>query len=127
MIRRAAVMFALVCGVVALAGCKARKDYPEPSLGYHSPNYNVVFGRLQKVAGRGENAPPTWVVRFGIPSDPYQGEFALTAPSPNFILGYSGGEPVEIHGHIFEQPTQDTFNGRWYVVESIQLWSGYRQ
>jgi hypothetical protein len=42
-------------------------------------------------------------------------------------VGYSGGEPVEIRGHLLSDATADAYSGRWYVVDSIQLWSEYRQ
>lgn len=118
---------ALAALFLSVSGCKARKDYPEPNIGSHSPSYNVVFGRLVRVAARDPEAAPTWLIRFGFPHDTYQGELALTSSSPNFILGYSGGEPVELHGHLLNQTTTDAYNGRWYMVDSIQLWSGYRQ
>ena len=126
-ILRSALLAVTLAALTLDSGCKARKDYPEPNLGSHSPSYNVVFGRLVRVPGRDPDAPPTWLIRFGFPHDAYQGELALTSPSPNFILGYTGGEPVELHGHVLPQTTTDAYNGRWYQVDSIQLWSGYKQ
>lgn len=125
-----ALALATALAILALIpGCKARKDFPEPNIGSHTPNFDVIFGRLVRVPARDPDGEPTWLLRFGYPHDPYQGEMALTdlkKPS-TFALGYSGGEPVEIHGHLLNQSTADSFNGRWYVVDSIQLWSGYRE
>jgi hypothetical protein len=110
------------------AGCKARKDYPEPTIGSHSPNFDVVFGRLAAVASS-DPEQPIWVVRFGTRADLYQGELALVpAGRPT---GFSGGEPIEVRGHVLpvaaSAPSGDAFNGRRYAVDSIRLWAGYRE
>ena len=118
----------LALAALLLIGCKARKDLPEPNAGWHSANFSIVFGRLARVPappGPNADAPPIWVLRFGSAKDTYQGELALTPPER--LVGYSGGEPVEIRGHLLIDATSDAYNGRWYVVDSIQLWSGYRQ
>ncbi|HEY4330052.1 MAG TPA: hypothetical protein VGN88_09985 [Phycisphaerae bacterium] len=113
--------------ILALTGCKARKDYPEPNQGWHSGNYSAVYGRLQKIGGATADDPPTWTIRFGTGQEPYQGQFALYAADPRRLTGYAGGEAVEVKGHLLDEPTTDAFNGRWYVVDSIQLWTTYRQ
>jgi hypothetical protein len=115
----------LALAALLLAACKARKDFPEPGLGWHSPSFSVVFGRLQRIPAAEADAPPTWALRFGTPNDTYEGELALTPPER--LVGYSGGEPVEIRGHVLSDPAPGLYNGRTYVVDSIQLWSGYRQ
>jgi hypothetical protein len=120
----------LALAVLFLSACQARKDFPEPNAGWHSPSFNAVFGRLHVLPGKTADDAPVWVIRFGTTSDPYQGELALMSSIPNsrsFLNGYSGGEPVELKGRLLDQPTTDPYNGRWYVVDSIQLWSGYRQ
>jgi hypothetical protein len=116
------ILLFLVAPALLLAGCNARKDFPEPNAGWHSASYGTVFGTLRRIPGRTDQDKPTWVIVFGDPKDTYQGIFALTeAP-----IGYAGGEQVEIRGHLLSAPTTDSFNGRWYVVESIQLWTSYR-
>ncbi|HEX2970689.1 MAG TPA: hypothetical protein VHP11_00045 [Tepidisphaeraceae bacterium] len=115
--------------VLLAAGCKARKDYPEPAIGYHTPNFEVVFGRLAAVRGATPEAEPIWVVRFGERRDVYEGELALEpAGRP---VGFSGGELVEVRGQIVppsaSAPANDAYNGRRYAWTSLQLWSGYRQ
>ena len=107
----------------ALAACTARREFPEPAVGWHSPGFTTVYGRLQQLPGTGDN-PPVWTIRFGGAGDPYSGQLALT-PGDRMV-GYTGGETVQIKGHILDQTTTDAFNGRWYVVDSIQMWSEHR-
>ena len=113
---------------ICLAGCKARKEFPEPTIGSHTPSFDVVFGRLVAVTSA-DPEQPTWVVRFGTRTDMYQGELALEPGGRP--VGFSGGEPIEVRGHVLpaaaSAPAGDAFNGRRYGVESIRLWSGYRQ
>lgn len=122
--RRFPLALAALFLFAALSGCSARKNYPEPNYGWHSPSFTAIYGQLQRRPGSAPDAPPVWVIRFGTPSDSYQGEFALTPPER--LAGYSGGENVEIHGHVFDQQTTDAYNGRWYVVDSIQMWAAYK-
>jgi hypothetical protein len=117
----AASAFALTC---AFSACATRRDFPEPAVGWHSPTFSTVFGRLEKLPGATPDAAPVWTLRFGTTQASYQGRLALTPPER--LVGYSGNERVEIHGHVLDQPTTDAFNGRWYVVDSIQMWSEYR-
>ena len=123
-------LFAAVTLASLVAGCHARKTYPDAAPGWHSPDYSIVFGRLQRVLippsatqPDAEAPPPVWTIRFGLSQDPYSGEFALT-PADR-LVGYSGGENVEIRGHRATQPTSDVFNGRWYSVDSIRMWNGH--
>jgi hypothetical protein len=119
---RRILLVLLTAAALAAAACNARKDFPEPDIGWHSPNFSKVFGILRLLPGRNPGDKPTWVVIFGSTQDTYQGLLALTEPP----VGYAGGEPVELYGHILDQATTDAFNGRWYVVDSIQLWTEYR-
>jgi hypothetical protein len=121
------VVLSVVLAVV-LVGCKARKDYPEPTIGSHSASFDVVFGRLAAVTSSDPEAP-IWVVRFGTRADAYQGELALEpAGRP---VGFNGSEAIEVRGHVLpaaaSAPAGDAFNGRRYAADSIRLWSGYRQ
>ena len=115
--------FLFLAAALPLFSCTTRRDFPEPTVGWHSISYNVVFGQLQRLPPTAAGAPPVWTIRFGAGSDPNQGLFALTPPER--LVGYSGGEHVEIRGHLFDQQTTDAYNGRWYVVNSIQYWPGY--
>jgi hypothetical protein len=115
--------FLALLAIVA-AGCNTRKDYPEPKIGWHDHSYSRIFGRLVRIPGATPEDPPTWVIRFGVPGDEYRGELALT-PAER-MRGYSGGEMVELKGRLLEQNTTDAFSGRWYAVDSIQMWSSYR-
>jgi len=113
--------------LAALAGfpaCNTRKDFPEPYFGWHNNSYSQLFGRLVRVPGPTAEDPPTWILRFGMPRDAYQGEVALTPATS--LTGYSGGEPVHVQGHLLDKSTTDAYNGRWFVVDSIQMWSPYR-
>jgi len=119
------VAVSLLLAALGVAGCQTRKTYQEPDIGWHAGNFSTIFGRLQRVPGPTADSKPYWVVRFGRRDEPYEGELALTPEGP--LVGYSGGEAVEIKGHFLGQPTTDAFNGRWYVVDSIQMWSSYKQ
>jgi hypothetical protein len=121
--RKAGFWVACVASFLAM-GCSARRSYPEPSIGWHSPSYSVIFGRIQRVPGSNPDSPTLWTIRFADPRDAYQGELALTPPER--LTGYSGGEHVEIHGHVMQEPTTDAYKGRWYVVDSIQMWTDYK-
>ena len=123
--RGLAVSLLLAAGLLAGGGCQARKTYQEPDVGWHAGNFSSVFGRLERVAGPTATARPYWVLRFGRRDEPFQGELALTPEGP--LVGYAGGEMVEVKGHMLGQATSDAYNGKWYVVESIQLWSSYKQ
>jgi hypothetical protein len=111
--------------LLACAGCHARKTYPDPNPGWHSGDFTVIYGRLQRVTTpttQPDLPPPpaVWTIRFGQSNAVYNGELALT-PAERFI-GFSGGENVEIHGHLLTEATNDAFSGRWYVVDSIRMW-----
>ncbi|HVT79120.1 MAG TPA: hypothetical protein VHM90_00570 [Phycisphaerae bacterium] len=110
--------------LATLPACNTRKDFPEPYLGWHNPSYSQIFGRLVRLPGANPDDPPTWLVRFGMPGDAYRGELALTPATA--LTGYSGGEHVELKGHLLDQSTTDAYNGRWFVIDSIQMWSNYR-
>jgi hypothetical protein len=115
----------LAAGWLAItSACSTRKDFPEPYVGWHNSSYSEMFGRLQRISGPTPDDPPTWVLRFGTPGDMYGGELALTPPER--LRGYAGGESVEVKGRVLDQATTDAYNGRWYVVDSIQMWSTYR-
>ena len=122
--RTALLSVALCTTLIASGGCKARKDFPEGEIGWHNPSFTSVYGTLQKIRGATDEDPPTWVVLFSGPQGPYQGMLALTPPVK--LTGYSGGERVELRGHVLTDATTDAYNGRWYVVDSIQLWVGHR-
>lgn len=118
---------------VALAGCllsacTERQRYPDAAVGWHSPDYSVVFGRLFRVPLPAPDPstpapPPAWVLKFGETSEMYNGEIALTPPER--MVGYSGGEMVEVRGRFLDTPTSDPYSGRWYTVESIRMWRGH--
>src|SRR4051812_35790677 len=119
-----ALAAALLAAALLAPGCSARKTYPDAAPGWHSSNYSVIFGTLRRLPGSTEDAPPVWTVRFGATDDPYRGELALTPPER--MVGYSGGERVELRGHLLNQDTTDPYNGRWFVADSIQMWAPYR-
>jgi hypothetical protein len=127
--RSAKVSLTLALVASALLACTARKRYPDPAPGWHSPDYSVVFGRLMRVPLPAPDPaspapPPAWVIRFGDSTEQYGGEFALTPPER--MVGYAGGEPVEIRGHLMEGATNDPYSGRWYVVDAIRMWHPHR-
>lgn len=116
---------AVLLAAMTLAGCQTKKTYRQPDAGWHSADFRTVLGRVRKTS----DDPAVWLLRFGTPSEPYQGEFALTVPAdaPNRLAGYTGGEMVEVKGHLLDKPTTDAYNGRWLVVDSIQMWVNYKQ
>jgi hypothetical protein len=111
-----------------LGGCNARKRYPDAAPGWHSKDFSIIFGRLQRVVpaappGDSNAAPaPIWTIRFGSSQEIYGGELALTPAEQ--LVGYTGGETVEVRGHLLTQTTNDAYSGRWFVVESIRMWYG---
>ena len=113
----------LLLTVTALAGCKAKKTYPDPDPGWHSPDYGIIFGRLQRIAAKDPDSAPIWLVRYDFNQDRYRGELALTPAEK--LVGYSGGEMVEIHGAVKTAAALGSYPGTWYEVHSIQLWASY--
>jgi len=126
MTRPRLTLLTLTLAALALLACNSRKRYPDANIGWHSADFSTVFGRLLRIPlpapdPNSPTPPPAWVLKFDN-SGPYNGEIALTPPER--LVGYSGGEPVEVHGHFLNQPTNDPYNGRWYVVDSIRMWHG---
>jgi hypothetical protein len=117
------LIFAAAVFLLAFAGCKATKHYPDPLPGWHNADFSVVYGRLQRIPAKSPDRPPVWVVRFGLGSERYGGELALTPPER--LIGYSGGENVEIKGAINSALAYPDYPGTWYSVQSIKLWSNY--
>ena len=123
-------LFIIVLFAITITGCKARKSYPDPNMGWHSADYTVIFGRLQRVAPPPPSSPdvppqpPAWTIRFGDANDAYAGELALTPPER--LVGYIGGEKVEVRGHLYTQRTAYQYNGLLYAVDSIRQWVGHQ-
>ena len=120
-----AFILLLLATLLTASSCgKARKSYPEPNPGWHSVNFSVVFGRLQRVPMKNPDDPQLWVVRYNLASDGYHGELALI-PVPD-LEHYSGGELVEVHGAVATTAPKSDYPGTWYEVQSIKLWSPYK-
>jgi hypothetical protein len=107
-----------------LASCKAAKSYPDPLPGWHNANYSTVFGRLQRMPAAKAEDPPVWIIRFGAAADPYRGEFAVTPPDR--LIGYNGGEQVEIKGRLRPDLSYPDYTGTWYEIQSIRMWANHR-
>lgn len=110
----------VISGVGGMGGCSAKKVYPDPDIGSHTADYSVIFGRLQRVMPANPDNPPVWVVRFGIRQEPYGGELALT-PADR-LLGYTGGEMVQVRGRINPSVKSPDYPGNWYEISAIRLW-----
>lgn len=109
--------------LLSTSGCGGKKRYPDPTPGWHSADYGIIFGRLQRIPGKEPNDPPFWVVVYGfIKSDGYTGKLNLTPPEK--MVGYRGGELVEIRGHINTSYQHPDLSGTWYDVNAIRLWNG---
>jgi hypothetical protein len=106
-----------------VGGCKAKKTYPDPDLGWHSADYSIVMGRLQRIAGKEADEPPIWLIRYDVGKDKYRGEFALTPVEK--MVGYAGGEMVEIRGSIKPEDPKSGYHGPWYEVREIRLWTSF--
>src|SRR5437660_582165 len=107
MIKTKRTLLTLTLATLTLLACQERKRYPDISVGWHSPDFSVVFGRLLRIPlpapdPGSPTPPPAWVLKFD-QGGPYNGEIALTPPER--LVGYSGGEPVEVHGHFLNQST----------------------
>jgi hypothetical protein len=122
--RRVVTILAGALLLMGAGGCMKKKIYPDPLPGWHAEDYSVIFGRLARVVAKNPDDPPVWVVRFGLSTARYGGELALTPPGK--LLGYSGGEQVEIHGQPRPELGYPNYGGTWYEVRSIRMWSGRR-
>ncbi|MEI8196043.1 MAG: hypothetical protein WCI73_09055, partial [Phycisphaerae bacterium] len=108
--------------LILLPACSAKKRYPDPAPGSHTADYRVLFGRLQRVPPKNPDAAPNWVIRYGFnDADKYAGKFNLTPPER--LIGFSGGEQVQITGSIRPEMTNPDIGGTWYQVDTIRLWS----
>ena len=118
----------LLLFLLTVAGCGSLPHFPSPSPGWHSPNYSVVFGVLE----RSGKTPPIWTLRYaGITAaDPYGGQFVLAPAS--LLTGYSNGDLVEVTGRPPALPAKSPLEGRVaqrakpapYQVSGIRLWLG---
>ena len=119
---------ALTLAAIALASLalvpactKPRPGLPDVLPGWHSPNYEIIMGRLERRAGKDPTEAPTWVLRYGLAAgDPYGGEVALLPPDA--LTGYSGGEPIEVHGAVEPEFKSATYPGTWFRVSAIRYW-----
>ena len=122
---KAIAILTLLSLAAFLPACgKTRKIYPDVLPGWHSGSYDVVFGRLQRVPAKDPTEAPTWVVRYGLSntSDPYRGELGLVPPEK--MVGYSGGELVELRGNLDPSLKSPNYTGTFYVVQAIRIWNG---
>ncbi len=124
MTRKLKTTFAASLVLISMSGCMKKKVFPDPLPGWHSEDYTVIFGRLQRVIAKNPDEPPVWVVRFGTSQSRFGGELALTPPQK--LVGYSGGEQVEIHGVLRPELGYPNYPGTWYEVRGIRLWEGRR-
>jgi hypothetical protein len=115
---------AALLGALGLAGCGKPKVDAEPFPGWHSADCSTVLGRLVRVAPSKPDASPVWLVRFGLPTDPYHGELAVTPPS--MLDGFSGGETVQVRGVVRPDLHSEDSTATWMEVRSIKMWSDYR-
>jgi hypothetical protein len=118
------IPLALLAALPLLPGCRAKKVYPDPEVGWHNPSHTVLFGTLQRIAAKNTEDPPVWTIRFGTPRDPFGGEFALTPPQR--LTGYVGGETVEVRGAPRPDFAHPDYAGTWFEVRGIRLWSPHR-
>jgi hypothetical protein len=121
---RLAALALLLSLVAASSGCKATQSYPDPLPGWHNGDYSTIFGRLQRIPAANAESPPVWVIRFGAAANEYRGEFAVMPPER--LIGYNGGELVEIKGHIRSDLTHPDYTGTWYEIQSIRMWLNHR-
>ncbi len=105
------------------AGCGGKHRYPDPYPGWHAADYSVVFGRLQRIPGKSAEDPPFWVILYGFPkTDNYTGKLNLMPPEK--LIGYRGGELVELRGQLNTGYQHPDIGGTWYNVQAIRLWNG---
>jgi hypothetical protein len=104
-----------------MAGCGGRKAYPDSQPGWHNDDYTTIFGRLSRRSGEHADAP-IWVLRydFANAADPYVGRVALTPAEK--LIGYSGGELVEVHGKVLAKSDADPLGYYQFQVQSIRIW-----
>lgn len=121
--KRSVIFVALVLASLS-AACKQRQSLPDVLPGWHSPGYDVVMGRLQRVPPRDPTEAPVWVLRYGLSNadDLHSGEVALMPPEA--LVGYSGGELVEVRGAVDAGFKSPDYPGTWYRVQEIRIWNG---
>jgi hypothetical protein len=119
--KRVCLVSLALAGLV-FAGCsKLRPALPDVLPGAHSPGYDRITGRLERVPSKDPTEGPTWVLRYGLNTDDaYRGEVALMPPQA--LTGYSGGELVVVNGAIDANFKSPNYPGTWYNVQSIQRW-----
>lgn len=118
-------LFSMLAAMVLLSasGCSGKHRYPDPYPGWHSADYSVIFGRLQRIPGKEPQDQPFWVIVYGfIKTDGYEGKLNLAPPEK--MVGYRGGELVEIRGHLNTSYQHPDIGGSWYDVNSIRVWNG---
>lgn len=118
-------MVTLLSLAALLPACgKNRKIYPDVMPGWHSGSYDIIFGRLQRIPAKDPVDAPMWAIRYGLSNstDPYRGELALVPPEK--LVGYSGGELVEIRGNIDPSLKSPNYIGTFYNVQAVRIWNG---
>ena len=114
----------VLAGVVGACG-KTHRRFPDTETGWHSPSYDKIFGRLQRVPAHKEGEKPYWIIRYAssIGPDIYGGKMVLTPES--MMIGYAGEEMVELNGHVRPEMKNDAGTGMIYEVTAIRLWVGH--
>jgi hypothetical protein len=104
--------------------CKQRQTLPDIHPGWHTPGYDVILGRVLRKPPADPNDAPTWILRYGLSNaaDPYGGEVALMPQEA--LVGYGGGELVEVKGSVDPGFKSGTYAGTWYRVSEIRIWNG---
>ncbi len=120
MVRKFPLIAASLSLALFLAGCGSLNPYPAGRPGWHSPDYHIVFGRLNYVGGSHGH----WTLRYAgvVSNDPYGGRLILT-PARS-MSGFSPGQQVEVFGQLLRNKKSPLMPNALYRVHVIRLWLG---
>ncbi len=122
------MLLLVIISVAAVAGCgKKHRRFPEGEIGWHSPSYDKIFGKLQFVTAAKETDKNYWVIRYASTTGPdiYGGKMVLMPDQ--MMVGYAGGESVQLTGRVRQDLKNAAGTGMLYEVQGIRIWVGHER
>ncbi|NNM86647.1 MAG: hypothetical protein HKL96_12930 [Phycisphaerales bacterium] len=110
------MVLAIFC-LLAL-GCGELENYPPGQPGWHTPDYTVVFGRLE----HSQSTVSQWVLRYESVTtpDPYGGKFLLS-PTQMFNC-LVPGDQIEVIGKPMPKAKPQAGAATTYQVKTVYYW-----
>ncbi len=111
-----AMVLASCC--LLILGCGELETYPPGQPGWHTPDYTVVFGRLE----HGPSDASQWMLRYESVTtpDPYGGEFLLS-PTQMFNC-LMPGDQIEVIGKPMAKSKTSARLATTYQVQTVYYW-----